>query len=161
MSSTYTASLPLRVVKDEVSGARPIPKAPKVKPIPGPLGVVDQVREALKPKARLATFMGFLLGGLVPLASFVVAHHELDHGQPLWAQVALYIVIGGLVYSARTVYDWGKLAFRSGFKSLGFVVLLEGVMVTSSTGWLGLVALAYLIVINGTATACNLHQTKQ
>jgi len=41
-------------------------------------------------------------------------------------------------------------------KSVGFVVLVEGVMVTSTTHWLALTALGYLIGINGIATACAL-----
>lgn len=120
-----------------------------------PLGVVQQVKLALHPKARLAAFIGFLLGGFVPLASYILAHSEfsalgLDRYRS-WSLVA-----GGLLYSAKTVYDWACLAFTNVVKSLGFVVLLEGVMVTSHTPWLAAVALGYLIVINGTATACAL-----
>ena len=44
-----------------------------------------------------------------------------------------YIVAGGLLYSAKTVYAWGKLAFHTAAKALGFVVLLEGVMILSQT----------------------------
>lgn len=129
---------------------------------PKPLGVVEQVTLALRPKARLATFMGFLLGGFVPLASYVVAHYEIDYAASLFSQVAVLLVFGGLVYSARTVYEWGKLAFQSPGKAVGFVVLAEGVMITSHTSWLALSALAYLIAINGIATGCNLalHRSK-
>jgi hypothetical protein len=77
-------------------------------------------------------------------------------GAALYAQLSTYLVLGGLVYSAKTVYDWGSLAFKLPIKAVGFVVLLEGVMVTAKTPWLGVVALVYLIVINGVATACTL-----
>ena len=123
-------------------------------------GVVSQVRAALQPKARLATCLGFLLGGFVPLASYVVAHHEIDPSKPLYLQVATAIVLGGLVYSARTVYEWGKMAFQSPFKATGFVLLTEGIMVTAQSRWLAIAALAYLIVINGVATGCNLSLRK-
>lgn len=131
------------------------PKAPRQKPAPKPLGVVDQVREALKPKARLATFLGFMLGGFVPLASFIVAHYEVSTAEGYF-QMGTLLVLGGLVYSAKTVFDWGRLAFTSGFKSLGFCVLMEGVMITSHTAWLSFLALGYLIGINGIATGVKL-----
>jgi hypothetical protein len=120
------------------------------------LGVIGQVRHALHPRALLATITGFLLGGFVPLASFWLSHRELDHGRPVYLQLTAYIVAGGLLYSAKTVYAWGKLAFHTGAKALGFVVLLEGVMILSHTPWLTMMALAYLVVINGVATGCNL-----
>jgi hypothetical protein len=96
------------------------------------------------------------LGGFVPLASYILAHQEIDPATPLYEQLSALLVLGGLVYSASTIYEWGKLAFRSSTKALGFVVLLEGVMVTSRTSWLGTTALVYLIVINGIATGCAL-----
>jgi hypothetical protein len=117
--------------------------------------VVHQVRLALKPRYRLATCLGFLLGGFVPLATFFVAH-QLSTLEPLYAQKGLYLVLGGLAYSARTVWQWGRMAFANAFKAAGFVVLLEGVMVTSHIVWLSVAALVYLIAINGVATGCNL-----
>jgi hypothetical protein len=137
------------------------PQKPSARPV-RVLGVVEQVTAALKPKARLATFLGFLLGGFVPLASYVVAHYEIDASVALYSQIGTLMVLGGLVYSARTVYEWGKLAFQAPGKAFGFVVLAEGVMVTSHTPWLALSALGYLIAINGIATGCNLalHRSK-
>jgi VIT1/CCC1 family predicted Fe2+/Mn2+ transporter len=41
-------------------------------------GVVAHVKEALRPKNRLANTLGGLLGGFVPLATYVVSHGELD-----------------------------------------------------------------------------------
>ena len=40
------------------------------------IGVVQQVKLALKPNNRLATVIGFLLGGFVPLACYWISHHE-------------------------------------------------------------------------------------
>jgi VIT1/CCC1 family predicted Fe2+/Mn2+ transporter len=121
-------------------------------------GVVEQVRLALRPKARLATLLGTMLGGFVPLASYVVAHHEIDPADPLTSHslVCLFLVLGGLAYSAKTVWQWGRIAFQNAFKALGFVVLLEGVMVTSHILWLSIAALVYLMAINGIATGCTL-----
>lgn len=136
----------LRIVKPVDSSRRRL----------GAPGVVAQVTESLRPQNRLATALGFLLGGIVPLATYVVAHREIAPERPLYGQLAAFLVLGGLVYSARTVYDWGKLAFRLSMKALGFVVLIEGVMISSHTEWLSITALAYLIAINGVATGCTL-----
>jgi VIT1/CCC1 family predicted Fe2+/Mn2+ transporter len=126
-----------------------------------PPSVVDQVRIALKPRYRLATFLGFLLGGFVPIACFFVAHYELSDLAPLYAQKGLYLVLGGLTYSARTVWQWGRIAFQNAYKAAGFVVLLEGVMVSSHILWLSVAALVYLVAINAIATGCNLTATAQ
>ena len=117
-------------------------------------GIVDQVRTAFSRDHRLATVVGILLGAIVPLATFTVAHNEVDWAQPLNPAVAF--VVGGLVYSARTVYDWGRLAFVSAPKAVGFTVLLEGSMVASQTGWLSIAALVYLCAINAIATGVTL-----
>jgi hypothetical protein len=65
-------------------------------------------------------------------------------------------VLGGLVFSALTVFRWGRLAFGSPVKALGFVVLAEGVMTFCSTAWLSVVALGYLVLINAIATGCTI-----
>lgn len=136
------------------------PPAPQPRRLRAPVGVVEQVRVALRPGARLAFVVGMLLGGFVPVATFVLAHAELVHGRPLWLQPAAAFVAGGLLFSAVTMYRWGRLAFDVRAKAVGFVLLLEGTMVTSSTRWLSLVALAYLVLINGVATACNLARPR-
>jgi hypothetical protein len=140
-----------------VAPATPVcePRKPRGSREPKPLGVIEQVRLAFKPKSRLAAFVGFLLGGFVPLASYVIAHFEYDHSASFW-QLPTLLVFGGLCFSAKTVYDWAKLAFTMPVKALGFTVLIEGVMTFSHVGWLGYVALGYLIAVNGVATSCKL-----
>lgn len=121
-----------------------------------PLGVVAQVRLSLRAGSRLAFALGVLLGAFVPIATFQISHTELTTTRPLWTQPAAFFVAGGLLFSAVTMYNWGCLAFTQRAKALGFVVLLEGTMVTCQTQWLALAALGYLAAINGVATACNL-----
>ena len=115
------------------------------------LGVLEQVERSWKPGNRLATLMGAMLGGFIPLASYTIAHQEAPNKPVLWVLVAC-----GLAYSALTVFDWARVAFRHPVKALGFCGLLEGVMTFSNTQWLGITALTMLIVINGIATGCNL-----
>jgi hypothetical protein len=122
-----------------------------------PSTVVDQVRLAFARTDRLAAVVGLLLGAFVPLACYLVSHCELSGDLPLYSQRGAYLVAGGLAYSAKTVWQWGTVAF----KAAGFVVLLEGVMVTSHIAWLGIVALGYLMAINGVATAFNLIHKKE
>lgn len=140
----------------------PVVVAPKVR-TRGPrmakiLGVVGQVRVALKPRNRLASFLGALLGGGVPVASFQLAHHEVDISQSLWTQLPAWLVLGGLLFSALTVFQWAKMAFGSGWKALGFAFLLEGVLTCASTPWLSIGALVYLCGINMVATGVRLSK---
>lgn len=144
-----TASSPrLRAV------SQPPPARPRVFK-PARTDVVSQVRAAVQPKNRLATALGALLGGGVPVATYVLSHHEITTA-PLYAQLSVWLVLGGLLFSALTVYGWGRMCFGSGAKALGFVVLLEGVLTCSSTAWLSVGALVYLVAINATATGVRL-----
>jgi hypothetical protein len=120
------------------------------------LGVVDEVELAFNPRSRLATQLGFILGGVIPIATYLEAHCDLDAGRPLYTQPAAFLVAGGLLFSAKTVFAWGKRAFRDGAKAAGFVLLLEGVMITSDVPVLPLVLLTILVAINGIATGCTL-----
>lgn len=125
-------------------------------------GVVEQVRAALAPSARLATALGSVLGAFVPFATYVVAHLELDvSGRPLFGQVATYLTLGGLCFSATTVFRWGQLAFRSTVKAIGFVVLIEGTLIGSGTTALSLLALGLLMTINAIATGCVLSLSER
>lgn len=153
-----------RSVAREDSGLRtlsqlaPAPPAPKAHPRrePRPLGVVAQVRVAFRRQNRLAAAIGAILGGTVPVASYQLAHSEVSRDAALWLQVPAWLVLGGLLYSAATVLRWGRLAFGSWIKSIGFAVLLEGVLLASRTPWLSVLALAILVGVNAVSTACRL-----
>jgi len=149
--ATVTA-LPSRVAKPK---ARPKSAGQKSRK-PRKFGVIGQIRQAFSTGNRLAATVGLLLGGFVPAAVSTIAHGpasaSFEGHEIAWALVA-----GGLVYSAKTVFEWASLAFTNKPKALGFVLLLEGVMVTGSAPhWLQVAALAYLVAINATATACTL-----
>jgi predicted Kef-type K+ transport protein len=119
------------------------------------IGVVAQVKRAFAARNRLALAVGFLLGGFVPIAIYFVAHDPSTGG--LAPTGAWGLVGGGLLFSLQTVFQWARNAFSSAFKSVGFCVLLEGVMVSPATAhWLAVAALSYLVAINGVATGCTL-----
>ena len=131
---------------------RPV-RAPRERRAPG---VVEQVRIALRPKNRLAALLGACLGAFVPVAGYWLAHREVSPTAPLYGQLAAWLVAGGLLYSCTSVYAWGKAAFGSGVKALGFCILLEGVLVSSRATWLGLTALVYLAAINAVVAGTKL-----
>jgi hypothetical protein len=93
--------------------------------------------------------------GLVPVGVYEVGHHELTSWSPLECPKAM-IVYAGLLFSALTVLGWSTNMFGSKAKALGFTLLLEGIMMTSSAAWLTAIALAYLVLINAVANGCRL-----
>lgn len=120
-------------------------------------GPIEQLRIACRNPS--ASLLGAAIGGFVPVATYTVAHQQLHVGgmtqastwTPAWALVG-----GGLLYSAKTVWQWGRLTFNDRWKATGFVLLVEGVMVCSPVVWLSRAALLYLLAINAIATACLL-----
>lgn len=129
---------------------RPIPQADD-------LGVVSQVKRAFSPRHRLASVIGLLVGGFVPIAVYQVSHGELAPLTRAPASWVPWAITGaGLVYSAHTVYTWAQMALGKPLKAVGYVVLLEGTMVGSRSPWLSFVALGYLVAINAMGTACRL-----
>lgn len=115
------------------------------------LSLVEQIRRSSHKRNRLALLCGAILGAFVPLATFTLAHHEVQEHPEKWVLVA-----GGLLFSATTVLTFGRVAFGQATKALGFTILLEGVMVWSSTAGLSLAALLLLTGINAVATGTNL-----
>lgn len=115
------------------------------------LGVIDQIAQATKKTHRLPLIAGCLIGGFIPTASYTLVHHEAEQSPWMWV-----LVVAALGYSALTVFDWARIAFKHPVKAIGFVVLIEGVMTFSHTTWLSMAALVMLVGINGAATACNL-----
>lgn len=116
------------------------------------LTVIQQVRRAFAPGARLAGFIGLGIGGFVPVATYTVVHCECAIYPRLW-----WLVLGGLLYSAITVFTWASAAFGSRVKAAGFCVLLEGILTFGHTYSLGLAALAMLVFINAVSAACALQ----
>lgn len=115
--------------------------------------IVDQFRMATQKQNRWATAAGFLIGGFVPSATFFLVHYGVATSAWLWI-----IVAGGLLFSAKTVFEWGCVAFQNGWKAFGFCLLVEGVMTFSPANllYLSIAGLGMLSLINGVATGCNL-----
>lgn len=113
--------------------------------------VIDQTRIAFSTSA-IGTVVGIILGASIPLTTYMLAHYEMKE---FWS-VFTFLVIGGLIFSAKNVFQWGKAAFRDAWKAFGFVALVEGTMVFSKIEWLGYLGLGILIAINAIASGANL-----
>lgn len=101
-----------------------------------------------------AALIGALIGGLVPWFGRTLAHDQVPSawsaGRTTLAGIMIAVVLGCALFSALSVYKFGKAAFGDARKALGFVLALEGVMLVS-TGTTSAVALAVLILINAVA----------
>lgn len=101
-----------------------------------------------------AALIGALIGGLVPWFGRTLAHDQVpaawSAGNTVLALTMIAVVLGCALFSALSVYKFGKAAFGDSRKALGFVLALEGVMLVS-TGATSTVALAVLILINAVA----------
>ena len=114
--------------------------------------VVTQLECAVRnPHAAL---IGALLGGLVPWFGRTLAHDQVpaawSAGNAALALTMVAVVLGCALFSALSVYKFGRAAFGDSRKALGFVLALEGVMLVSH-GATSTVALAVLILINAVA----------
>ena len=114
--------------------------------------VVTQLECAVRnPHAAL---IGALIGGLVPWFGRTLAHDQIpaawSAGNTSLALTMVAVVLGCALFSALSVYKFGKAAFGDSRKALGFVLALEGVMLVSH-GATSTVALAVLILINAVA----------
>jgi hypothetical protein len=118
------------------------------------VSVIEQVRQATGNPIALG--IGSILGGFAPSASFVLAHVEHAAPDSLKGFIKCLFILGALIFSAKSVYQWTSKAFADGQKAAGFVVVLEGAMLLTDTQALSYAALALLIGINAAAAGCNL-----
>jgi hypothetical protein len=73
-----------------------------------------------------------------------------------WVHPAWLLVLGGLLFSAKTVYAWTAAAFDDRAKAWGFTALVEGTILLAPSPELRYVALAYLVTINALGTGARL-----
>lgn len=126
------------------------------------LSVIEQVERSFRRDNLLAIMGGFLFGAMPPISTFTVAHIAVKPGSliELASQFSAYLVLGGLVYSSITVYQWKLVAVRNKWKAFGFVLLTEGVMTFINIPWLCYAALFQLVIINWVANTYNLTVDK-
>lgn len=105
-------------------------------------------------KIRSSFYYGFRIctRGFVPVGTFVICHKELPDESGWTFFYLTVLVLGGLLFSAKTVWQWATVEHKDPWKATGFVLLVEGIMVGSKTLWLSWSALLLLVAINGIAT---------
>lgn len=105
---------------------------------------------------------GFLTGAGVPLAIYFYIHElAVQWDQPnTWHDWRVVIALAGLLFSAKTVWQWGRDVFACVYKATGYAFLMEGVMITSGNVWLSSGALVFLVGINAIATAWQATREK-
>jgi hypothetical protein len=113
--------------------------------------VIDQTRIAFSVSV-IGSITGLILGSVVPTTTYMISHYEWKE----WLSIYTVLVVGGLAFSAKTVFLWGKSAFRDTAKALGFVTLVETAMIFSHIRWVNLLGLSILVGINAVATGANL-----
>ncbi len=94
-------------------------------------------------KRSIGQLSAAVASGFLPIASYMMAHVEAKANPILWVLVA-----AALAFSAPTLAGWATKWCGGKVKAWGFTVLLEGVLVASTTGWLSMTALTILVVIN-------------
>lgn len=99
-----------------------------------------------KQRKSIGQMMASFAAGFLPVASYVLAHHEAQASPILWV-----LVVASLAYSAPTLASWAKEWTKGDVKAWGFTILLEGVMTASKTEILSLTALGILVAINAHA----------
>lgn len=116
--------------------------AVKKKPAPTrDYSILSQLR-ALRGQ-RLASLTGAIIGAVVPVLVYRIAHYHAADTPALWL-----IVAGGLLFSASSVYGWGLRLFGDAwYKAGGFTILLE-LSTVFVKGWESKLALSVLILIN-------------
>jgi hypothetical protein len=98
-----------------------------------------------------AYFAGIILGGVIPLIAFNVAHVQVIENPALWV-----IVAGALIYSAPMVSEWfGRYVGK--VKGWGFTVALE-VSLTFTHHWTAWLALVVLVGLNAFVLANRFTQ---
>jgi hypothetical protein len=113
--------------------------------------IVSQLECAIR--RPQATLIGALVGGLVPWFARTLAHEEVPATWSANYALALgmtAVVLGCALFSALTVYKFGRATFGDVRKAIGFTLALEGVMLVSQ-GATSTVALVVLILINALA----------
>jgi hypothetical protein len=105
-------------------------------------------------KRTIGQFVAAIASGFLPIASFVIAHHEAAQQPLLWILVA-----AALMFSAPSVASWAEKWCGNVYKAWGFTILLEGVLVFAHHEALSFGGLTMLVMINA-ANAYHLAARK-
>ena len=123
------------------------------------LSTIDQIRAAFRRQNALATTIGVLVSGLAPILTFALIHFSIAQSATAWYLNPHSIMAAGLLaFSAVKVVGWLKGVVGGRAMAVCLTVGVEGFMsfAPANLFWLSCLCLAYLVVINAVAGACNL-----
>lgn len=116
---------------------------PKKASAPRKLPTAAPIKVSAAQKRTIGQFVAAMASGFLPIASFVIAHHEAAQQPLLWLLVA-----AALMFSAPSVASWAQKWCGHQLKAWGFTVLLEGTLVFAHHEALSFGGLAILILVN-------------
>jgi hypothetical protein len=94
-------------------------------------------------RRTIGQFIAASAAAFMPLASYIVAHYETEASPWKWL-----LVLAALSFSAPTLAQWAQTWCKGQSKAWGFTILLEGVLIGSSTQYLAIAGLVILVSIN-------------
>jgi hypothetical protein len=130
-------------LKEAKVGTAETAAKPKKASAPRKLPTAAPIKVSAAQKRTIGQFIAAIASGFLPIASFVIAHHEASTQPMLWILVA-----AALAFSAPSVASWANKWCGNLYKAWGFTVLLEGVLVFAHHEALSLGGLAMLVMIN-------------
>jgi hypothetical protein len=137
--------------KAEVAKVEKVAKPKTAKAVaPRKLPSATPIKINAAQKRTIGQFVAAIASGFLPIASFVIAHHEAGADPKLWI-----LVVAALMFSAPSVAGWAQKWCGNKYKAWGFTVLLEGVLVFAHHELLSIGGLLMLVAINA-ANAWNL-----
>ena len=131
------------------------------------ISITEQIRRAFKKNNRLPFGIGAAMGAFVPVAIFCLTQYTMGVSHDLVMGCKEYpwlmgLIIGGCVFSAKSVYQWSRAAFANDrVKAAGFVVLLEGCMVLAPILTLKIIAGLFLVLINAFSSGSSVLLEKK
>lgn len=152
MSKSAVASRARRAAKKAMDDAKTeaMPKIAQPKPVRAgkpaaqrKLPTAAPIKVSAAQKRTIGQFAAAIASGFLPIASFVIAHHEAGADPILWV-----LVVAALAFSAPSVAGWAQKWCGHAVKAWGFTILLEGVLVFAHHEALSLGGLAMLVMIN-------------
>ena len=122
------------------------------------LTVVNQIRRAFMRGQRLSAVLGVVLGGSIPVATYVMIHDP----RGVAAYPMLWLLISGcLLYSAPKVFQWLTAATGSKAAAICFTLAAEGILTFVHIDSLTYLFLGILVFINAVSMACGLQVRKE
>lgn len=111
------------------------------------------------PSNKVETLLASLAASFIPVGVFIVSHKALE--QPIAQSWPLWILsLAGLIYSIPSVVSWATTWTGSKYKSIGFTIMLEGLMVGSGEMWLSVISLLLLGGVNAMIAAHKVKNMK-